>query len=137
MTVIRRGWLQLTLGMFGYLGLQYLLFWACLGATSTHVSAAVAVAAFALSRILATVPVTPGGIGVTESGTAALLVAMGAGGAPVAAALLLFGVFTHLAEIPIGGLAWITWGVAKRWRRNEQVPPGSADLSGDAKETSD
>ena len=66
--------------MFGYLGLQYLLFWACLAATSTHVSADVTVAAFALSRILATVSVTPGGVGITESGTAALLVAMGVAG---------------------------------------------------------
>jgi uncharacterized membrane protein YbhN (UPF0104 family) len=135
--VIRREWLRLTLGMFGYLGMQYLLFWACLTATSTHVSAAVAVAAFALSRLLATVPVTPGGIGVTESGTAALLVAMGAAGAPVAAALLLFGLFTHAAEIPIGGLAWITWAAAKRWRQNEQVPGRNAEPSGDDLETSD
>jgi uncharacterized membrane protein YbhN (UPF0104 family) len=119
--VVRQGWRQLTLGMFGYLGMQYLLFWACLAATSTHVSAAVAVAAFALSRLLATVPITPGGVGVTESGTAALLVALGAAGAPAAAALLLFGIFTHAAEIPIGGLAWITWAAAKRWRR--EPPP--------------
>jgi len=119
--VVRHEWRQLTLGMFGYLGMQYLLFWACLAVTSTHVSAAVAIAAFALSRLLATVPVTPGGVGVTESGTAALLVALGAAGAPAAAALLLFGIFTHAAEIPIGGLAWITWGAAKSWRR--EPPP--------------
>lgn len=115
--VVRAGWRQLTLGMFGYLGMQYLLFWACLAATSTHVSVAVSVAAFALSRLLATVPVTPGGVGVTESGTAALLVAMGAAGAPAAAALLLFGIFTHAAEIPTGGVAWLTWATVKRWRR--------------------
>jgi uncharacterized membrane protein YbhN (UPF0104 family) len=119
--VVRAGWRQLTLGMFGYLGMQYLLFWACLTATSTHVSVAVSVAAFALSRLLATVPVTPGGVGVTESGTAALLVAMGAAGAPAAAALLLFGIFTHAAEIPTGGAAWITWATVKRWRR--EPPP--------------
>jgi uncharacterized membrane protein YbhN (UPF0104 family) len=115
--VVRAGWGQLTVGMFGYLGMQYLLFWACLAATSTHVSVAVSVAAFALSRLLATVPVTPGGVGVTESGTAALLVAMGAAGAPAAAALLLFGIFTHAAEIPTGGVAWLTWATVKRWRR--------------------
>jgi hypothetical protein len=78
--VIRRGWLRLTLGMIGYLGMQFLLFWSCLEATSTNVSVSAMIAAFGLSRVLATTSVTPGGIGVTESGTAALLVALGAPG---------------------------------------------------------
>jgi putative heme transporter len=120
--VIRKGWLRLTLGMVAYLGMQYLLFWACLTATSTHVSVSATVAAFALSRILATSSVTPGGIGVTESGTAALLVAMGAPGAPAAAAVLMFALFTHAVEILTGGLAWLVWVAARRWRVNEQGP---------------
>jgi len=118
--VVRRGWPRLTLGMVGYLGLQYLLFWACLNATSAHVVASATIAAFGLSRILATTSITPGGIGVTESGTAALLVALGAPGAPAAAALLLFGFFTHALEIPAGGLGLLTWATAKRWRTGRQ-----------------
>jgi uncharacterized membrane protein YbhN (UPF0104 family) len=114
--VIRRGWLSLTVGMIGYMAMQYLLFHACLAATSADVGIGVTVAAFALSRILATSSVTPGGIGVTESGTAALLIALGAPGAPVAAALVLFGFFSHVVEIPVGGLAWATWATARRWR---------------------
>ena len=114
--VIRRGWPQLTLGMVGYLGFQYLLFWACLNATSADVSISATIAAFGLSRILATTSITPGGIGVTESGTAALLVALGAPGGPAAAALILFGFFTHALEIPAGGLGLLTWATARRWR---------------------
>ena len=120
MDVIRRGWPRLTVGMVGYLGLQYLLFWACLNATSAHVGVSATIAAFGLSRILATTSITPGGIGVTESGTAALLVALGAPGAPAAAALILFGLFTHALEIPAGGLGLLTWATAKRWRRSPQ-----------------
>jgi putative heme transporter len=114
--VIRRGWIPLTLGMIGYLGMQYLLFRACLLATGADVSLDATVASFALSRILATTAITPGGIGVTESGTAALLIALGAPGAPVAAALIIFSFFTHAIEIPVGGVAWATWAAARRWR---------------------
>jgi uncharacterized membrane protein YbhN (UPF0104 family) len=84
------------------------------------------IASFALSRLLTTAAVTPGGIGVTESGTAALLVAMGAAPAPTAAALLLFGFFTYAVEIPVGGLAWVTWAVTKRWRVNRFSDPQPA-----------
>jgi uncharacterized membrane protein YbhN (UPF0104 family) len=117
--VIRRGWIPLTIGMVGYLLMQYLLFRACLMATSADVGLDATIASFALSRILATTAVTPGGIGVTESGTAALLIALGAPGAPVAAALIIFGFFTHAIEIPVGGLAWATWAAARRWRVKE------------------
>jgi uncharacterized membrane protein YbhN (UPF0104 family) len=118
--VVRRGWPRLTIGMVGYLGLQYLLFWACLNATSARVGISATIAAFGLSRILATTGITPGGIGVTESGTAALLVALGAPGAPAAAALILFGFFTHVLEIPAGGLGLLTWAAVKRWRTGRQ-----------------
>jgi uncharacterized membrane protein YbhN (UPF0104 family) len=134
--VIRRGWPRLTLGMVGYLGLQYVLFWACLNATSARVGVGAAIAAFGLSRVLATTSITPGGIGVTESGTAALLVALGAPGAPAAAALVLFGFFTHLLEIPAGGLGLLAWATARRWRtgwqpgRDAQLPAPRASDDG-------
>src|SRR5919199_1407993 len=119
--VIRQGWRSLTLGMMGYLGLQCVLFWACLVATGTRLGVGAILASFALSRLLATAPVTPGGVGVSESGTAALLIALGAQPAPAAAALLLFGSFSYAAEIPIGGLCWLTWAVVKRWRNRPSV----------------
>jgi uncharacterized membrane protein YbhN (UPF0104 family) len=118
--VVRRGWPRLTLGMSGYLGLQYLLFWACLNATSAHVDVSATMAAFGLSRVLATTSITPGGIGVTETGTAALLVALGAPGPQAAAALVLFSLFTHALEIPVGGLSLLTWATARRWRTTRQ-----------------
>ena len=51
---------------------------ACLTATGTRLGAGAVVASFALSRLLATAPIAPGGAGVSESGTAALLIALGA-----------------------------------------------------------
>ncbi len=124
--VIRRGWPRLTLGMVGYLGLQYVLFWACLNATSAQVGVSATIAAFGLSRILATTSITPGGVGLTESGTAALLVALGAPGAPAAAGLILFSIFTHALEIPAGGLGLLTWATVRRWR---VARPPAGDLA--------
>ena len=115
-TVTGRAWAGLTLGMLGFLGLQCALFAACAAATSADLSAGAAIAAFATSRLLATAPLTPGGVGVSEAGTAALLVALGAAPAPAAAALLLFGLFSYALEIPVGMLAWVTWVLTKRWR---------------------
>ncbi len=119
--LIRSRWVWLTLGMLSYLTMQFLLFWACLSATSTNLGPAAMVAAFALSRFLATAAVTPGGIGVTESGTVALLIALGAPAAPAAAGLLLFGFFAHAVEIPVGGAVWAGWVVARRWRARRQA----------------
>jgi putative heme transporter len=118
--VTGRAWAGLTLGMLGFLGLQCALFSACAAATSANLSAGAAIAAFATSRLLATAPLTPGGVGVSEAGTAALLVALGAAPAPAAAALLLFGLFSYALEIPVGMLAWVTWVLTKRWR---SAPP--------------
>lgn len=125
--VTRRGWPLLTLGMASYLCLQCVLFWACLTAAGTHLGVGAVIPAFALSRLLATAPITPGGAGVSEGGTAALLIALGAQPASTAAALLLFVFFSYAMEIPVGGLAWLTWAAAKRWRT---APPAArADTS--------
>ena len=99
--------------------LQFALFWACLTAAGAHLGIGAVIAAFALSRLLTTAPITPGGAGVSESGTAALLIALGAQPASTAAALLLFAFFSYAMEIPVGGLAWLTWAMAKQWR----IPP--------------
>ena len=66
-------------------------------------------AAFALGRLLTSVAVTPGGIGLVEAGSVALLVAMGADPAQAASGILLFTIFTHILEIPFGVLAWLVW----------------------------
>jgi putative heme transporter len=126
--VVRRAWGRLTLGMFGYLALQCVLFGACLVAVGLDIGILVTVAAFALSRALAILVVSPGGFGISETGTAALLVALGAEPAAAGAAVLLFGLFTFVLEIPLGGLAWIVWTLAGR--------RGAAELDAGARPSS-
>ena len=59
--------------------------------------------------LLTSVAVTPGGLGVVEAGSVALLVAMGADPAQAAGGILLFTIFTHILEIPFGVMAWLFW----------------------------
>jgi uncharacterized membrane protein YbhN (UPF0104 family) len=114
--VLRGGWPRLTLGMIGYLALQAVLLVACLGAVGAGLGVAETVAVFALNRALTTAVVTPSGAGVSETGTAALLVHFGAPAAPAAAAVVLYMFFTYAVEIPLGGLAGGVWTLTARRR---------------------
>lgn len=112
--VVRRRWVALTLGTFGFLGLQYALFVVCLEVTGAKLGWVVMFGAFAIGRLLSTVGVTPGGLGVTETGTAAALVLWGAPTAEAAAAVVLFSIFTNLIEIPFGAVGWLLWWLGPR-----------------------
>ncbi|HEU5155952.1 MAG TPA: lysylphosphatidylglycerol synthase domain-containing protein [Streptosporangiaceae bacterium] len=115
--VLRGGWPRLTFGMIGYLVLQAALLVACLGAVgAAGIGLAETVAVFALNRALTTAVVTPSGAGVSEMGTAALLVHFGAPAAPAAAAVVLYMFFTYAVEIPLGGLAGGLWTLTRRRR---------------------
>ena len=107
--VLRTGWLAMTGGTVGYFVLYFVLFRVCLQLTGVVTDTATMLAAFALGRLLTAVAVTPGGIGVVEAGSVALLVALGTDPAQAAAGVLLFTISTHLLEIPFGVFAWLIW----------------------------
>lgn len=106
---IRQRWSRLAGGMAATLMLQAVLFVACLEVTGAHTALPGALAAFAVSRALTVVVLTPNGIGLSETGTAAVLVALGTPAAPAAAAVLLFGLITHVFEIVLGALVAVAW----------------------------
>jgi putative heme transporter len=70
--------------------------------------------AWSLVRLLTALPLTPGGIGITELGLVGTLTQFGGEEAKVVAAVLLFRALTVLPPIVIGAL------VAFTWRRHEQ-----------------
>ncbi|MEU4447300.1 lysylphosphatidylglycerol synthase domain-containing protein [Actinosynnema sp. NPDC050801] len=111
--VIRASWRQMTAGMLAYLLLQGVLLWWCLAAAGVHLGLGATVAAFAVSRLLTLAVITPGGVGVTENGTIALLISLGTPAAPAVAGVLLFAFFTYLVEIPLGGAVWLSWSVRR------------------------
>lgn len=109
LAVVRRRWLPLTFGLVGFLGTYFILFRECLVAVGADLSWGHAFAAYAVGRLLTAVAVTPGGIGVAEAGSAAVLLALGVPGDVTAAAVTLFALFSFLLEIPFGALAAIGW----------------------------
>jgi uncharacterized membrane protein YbhN (UPF0104 family) len=127
--LVRDAWLGLSIAEIAYLGLQAALFAACLAVTGVDVGWVNMFAAFALNRVLTTVLVTPSGVGISETGAAAALIALGAPPASSAAAVLLFSMFTFVLEIPLGGLVWAWWTVERRRRSAPEppvpVPPGT------------
>ncbi|MDP9219875.1 MAG: YbhN family protein [Actinomycetota bacterium] len=123
--VVRARWPLMSVGMVLYLSLQATLLWVCLEMVGNEFTFAAVLTAFAVDRLLTAVPLTPGGSGVVEAGTAAALVALGGAPASVAAAVLLYRAFTFLAEIPVGGVWALTWfAVQRRLRTAATVPLG-------------
>lgn len=97
--------LRLLLGPIGTRVAQGIALAVALGAVGLDVPLPVVIAVFVLGRLLASVPVTPGGAGIAETGSAAALIALGFDpGASVAAALLVT-VTTLLAPAALGLVA--------------------------------
>lgn len=107
--VVSTGWVSMTLGMIGFFGAYYVLFVMILRETGVTLPLNLLFAAFAIGRLLTAVGITPGGVGITETATSAVLVAWGADSAGATAGVVLFSVFTHLMEVPLGALGWLLW----------------------------
>jgi uncharacterized membrane protein YbhN (UPF0104 family) len=125
--VVHHGWLSMTLGLMGFFAVYFVLFALCLRVTGVEMFYGQVFAAYAIGRLLTTVGVTPGGLGVTETATAAALVAWGANPAHAAAAVVLFSVYSHLMEVPLGALGWLAWSISPK---TEPVDSGVADSPG-------
>jgi putative heme transporter len=92
----------------------WLVLLACLrgaGLSQAQVPWQTSLAAFAFVRLITVLPITPGGLGVTELGLVGVL-ADGAGHpvtVRVIAAVLLFRALTYLLPIPLGAAAALAW----------------------------
>src|SRR5205807_8248222 len=73
--------------------------------------------AYTLAQVLATIPITPGGIGVVEGGLTALLVAHGMPTNVALASVLLYRVVSFWCLVPVG---WGVWGYLSWQTRNPQ-----------------
>jgi uncharacterized protein (TIRG00374 family) len=90
----------------------WLVLLACLrglGLSQAEVPWQTSLAAFAFVRLLTVLPITPGGLGITELGLIAILTAGHRDGAQVTAAVLLYRAVTYLPPIPLGAIACLTW----------------------------
>ena len=118
-----RGWLMsvstLASDLAGWF-VQLACLRAC-GVTTAEVSWEKSLAGYALIRLLTTIPITPGGLGITEVGLTAYLAA-GAGNAVtdrIAAAILLSRALTFVVPIPFGAATFTVW----KWLRRKDGAP--------------
>lgn len=81
-------------------------------------------------QIVRQVPLTPGGIGVIETGLLTGLVAAGAGSAPAAAAVLGYRVLSCWLVIPIGLAAWAVLRRRPAATRGNAAAPASSPAAG-------
>ena len=108
-----RGWRITATTAAGNLTL-WLVLLACLrgtGLSQAQVPWQTSLAAFAFVRLLTVLPVTPGGLGITELGLVGILAASAGhrASAQVTAAVLLYRAVTYLPPIPLGALACLVW----------------------------
>ena len=110
--LIRRRWHLLTLAtLAGHLSV-FLVFLVCLrgaGASPAETSGVEAFAAWSIVRLLGSLPITPGGLGIVELGLTSLLVGFGAEQAEAVAATLLYRFLTVVPTLLLGLAAAATW----------------------------
>ncbi|HSF98326.1 MAG TPA: lysylphosphatidylglycerol synthase transmembrane domain-containing protein [Ornithinibacter sp.] len=121
-SVVGHSWWSMTLGMIGFFGAYFVLFVLIMRGTGVTLPLNLLFAAYAIGRLLTTIGITPGGIGVTEVATSVVLVGWGADPGGAAAGLVLFSIFTHLMEVPLGALGWLLWTVSPKIE-----PPAEGD----------
>ena len=80
-----------------------------LGVSSAEVTVVEAFAAWALARILGSIPITPGGIGIVELSLTAALIGFGGNNAGVVAAVLVFRFLTIVPTLALGMIAAAVW----------------------------
>jgi uncharacterized membrane protein YbhN (UPF0104 family) len=118
-----RGWRITAATAVGSLALWLVLLASVrgVGLSQSQVPWQTCLAAFAFVRLLTVLPVTPGGVGITELGLVSILAA-GADhvvAGQVTAAVLLYRAVTYLVPIPSGALACIAWRYAPALRRGD------------------
>jgi putative heme transporter len=117
--LIRRRWWFLTLAtLAGHLTVFIVLVVSvrAVGIPRAEVTIVEAFAAWALARVLGSIPITPGGVGFVELGLTGVLVAFGASNAEAVAATLIYRFLTVVPTLVLGLVATATWNVGRRRR---------------------
>jgi len=127
--LLRRRWHVLTLATLAGQLTVFLVLLACLRAMGVGPSEVTVIEAFAgwsLARVLGSIPITPGGLGLVELGLTTVLAGFGGNHAGVVAAVLVYRFLTIVPTLVLGAAAAATW---RRHRRRvspqpEPSPPG-------------
>jgi len=90
-----------------------------LGVSPSQVSVIEAFAGWSVARVIGSLPITPGGLGLVEVGLTSVLVGFGGNRAGVVASVLLFRFLTIVPTLVIGAVAGATW---RRYRLRQNEP---------------
>lgn len=131
--VVRDHGLKMTLGLAGMFSFFFLLYVVACGAVGVELPLVELFAAYAFRQFLTTVAITPGGLGITEAGTAGVLVTFGADPAAAASAALLYAFFTHLLSVPLGVGATLLWWFGPRRATERQLDRNGAQVVGSSR----
>jgi uncharacterized protein (TIRG00374 family) len=110
--LLRRRWHVITLAtLAGHLTVFLLLLVSLrvLDVSTAEVSAVEAFAAWSIVRLLGSLPITPGGLGVVEVGLTTALVEFGGANAEVVAAVLVYRFLSIVPTLVLGLIAAATW----------------------------
>ena len=110
--LLARRWHVLTLATLAGQLTVFLVMLASLracGVAAADVTFIEAFAAWSLARLLGSLPITPGGIGIVEVGLTGVLVGFGGDNADVVAAVLIYRFLTIVPTLLLGLLAGATW----------------------------
>lgn len=107
--VVGSRWGTMTLGMTGQFVLLFGLYWLVARTVGMDLPVAALVCAYTFRQLLTVMAVTPGGLGVTEVGTAGVLVLLGGDAGAASATALLYAVYAHLLVVPFGLAALLHW----------------------------
>jgi uncharacterized membrane protein YbhN (UPF0104 family) len=110
--LLKRRWHLLTLAVLAGQVTVFLVLFVCLRVfdiSAGEVSLIEAFAAWSLVRLLGSIPITPGGIGIVEVGLTTALVGFGGANAEVVAAVLVYRFLTIVPTLTLGLLAGATW----------------------------
>lgn len=108
-SVVRAGGWEMTLGMAGQFAMLFGLYWIAARSVGLDLPVPELVAAYTFRQLLTAVAITPGGLGVTEVGTAGLLVLLGGSPGAASATALLYAIYAHLVVVPLGITALLAW----------------------------
>src|SRR4249919_2047902 len=113
--VIARRWPFLTIATVANQLTVFGVLLACLAATGVHgITLVEALASWSFARLIGSIAITPGGLGVQELGLTGALIAFGGSAAAVIATALLFRVVTFVPTVVVGSAC------ALIWRREQQ-----------------
>jgi uncharacterized protein (TIRG00374 family) len=110
--LLRRRWHVITLAtLAGQLSMFVLLYTTVrvLGIGSSELLGVEIFAAWTVAKVIGSIPITPGGLGVVELGLTSLLVAFGAPKADAVAATLVYRTLTVVPTLILGLIAAATW----------------------------